>query len=72
MAPEQDPLLDFGLTPEELRVWYDLAAVAGRMLALPVQHGMERGETATEFHALQQRVLSRPGIRAQKGWVPPT
>ena len=52
-------------------MWDDLAAVAGRMLALPVQHPMERQETATEFHALQLRLLSRPGIRAQKGFVPP-
>ncbi len=71
-SAERDPLLDFGLTPDELSVWYDLAAVAGRMLALPVQHQMEQWETATEFHRLQQRLMSRPGMRAQKGYVPPT
>lgn len=69
---ERDPLLDFGLTEEELRVWYDLAAVAGLMLALPLQHPMERQETATEFHVLQQRLLARAGIRAQKGYVAPS
>lgn len=69
---DQDPLLEFGLTPEELEVWYGLARVAGQMLALPVQHPMERQETSTEFHALQQRLLARAGIRAQQGYVPPT
>jgi hypothetical protein len=53
-------------------VWYERAAVAGRMLALPVQHAMERHETASEFHALQQRLLARAGIRAQKGCTPHT
>jgi hypothetical protein len=69
---DPDPLLTFGLTAEELEVWDDLARVAGKMLALPVQHPMERSETATEFHALQQRLLARAGIRAQRGWQPPT
>ena len=71
MTEDQDPLLELGLTPDELRVWYDLAAVAGRMLALPVQHQMEREETATEFHALQSRLLARVGVRSQRGFVPP-
>lgn len=71
MTEEQDPLLKLGLTPDELRVWYDLAAVAGRMLKLPVQHPMERAETATEFHALQLRLLARVGMRSQKGFVAP-
>jgi hypothetical protein len=66
-----DPLLAFGLTPEELEVWYDLARVAGKMLALPVQHPMEQAETATEFHVLQHRLLARAGVRAQRGWQPP-
>ena len=66
-----DPLLAFGLTPAELDVWYDLARVAGKMLALPVQHPMEQAETATEFHALQHRLLARAGVRAQRGWRPP-
>ena len=66
MNTSQDPLLDFGLTPAELQLWYDLAKVAGRMMELPVQHPMERQETATEFHVLQNRLLARPGIRAQQ------
>lgn len=67
-----DPLLTFGLTPAELEVWYDLARVADKMLALPVQHPMEQHETATEFHALQNRLMARAGMRAQRGWRPPT
>jgi hypothetical protein len=67
-----DPLLAFGLTPAELEVWYDPARVAGKMLALPVQHPMEHHETATEFHALQNRLMARAGMRAQRGWRPPT
>jgi hypothetical protein len=69
---DPDPLLAFGLTPDELDVWYDLARVAGKMLALPVQHPLERAETATEFHALQHRLLARAGVRSQRGWQPPT
>lgn len=65
MAPTPDPLLEFGLTPDELQLWYDIANIAGRMLELPVQHPMERQETATEIHALQTRLLARPGMRAQ-------
>ncbi|HSK25741.1 MAG TPA: hypothetical protein VK894_02390 [Jiangellales bacterium] len=71
MTTDRDPLLDHGITEEELRLWYDLADLAGRMLALPVQHPMERQETATEIHALQLRLLARAGIRAQRGFVPP-
>jgi hypothetical protein len=71
MPNGQDPLLDFGLTEEELELWYDLAKVAGRFLDLPVQHPMQRQETATEIHALQNRLMARPGIRAQRGWTPP-
>ncbi|NKX55790.1 hypothetical protein [Arthrobacter mobilis] len=67
MNPSQDPLLEFGLTQAELQLWYDLARIAGRMLELPVQHPMERQKTATEFHALQNRLLARPGMRAQQG-----
>jgi len=37
------------------------------MLSLPELHPMERGETATDFHRIQLRLLARPGLRAA-GW----
>lgn len=60
-------LRELGMTDGEIDVWFALANVAGRMLALPVLHPMEQRETATELHALQNRLLARPGLRAQ-GW----
>jgi hypothetical protein len=60
-------LEELGMTAEEIDLWEDLAAVAGRMLDLPLLHPMERSETAYEVHRLQLRLLARPGLRAQ-GW----
>jgi len=65
MGDARDALRAYGMTEAELEIWFELAAVAGKMLRLPVQHPMEQQETATEFHALQNRLLARPGMRAQ-------
>jgi hypothetical protein len=67
MADGLDGLRALGMTEEELGVWTALAEVAGRMLALPQIHPMERTETVSEIHVLQNRLLARPGLRAQ-GW----
>ena len=63
----RDRLIEFGMTDDEVDAWYDLAAAAGRILALPELHPMEQQETASDFHRLQSRLLARPGMRAQ-GW----
>ena len=46
----------FGMTDEEIALWTVVAAAAGRMLALPKLHPMERDETATDFHRIQLRL----------------
>jgi hypothetical protein len=61
------PLLEYGMTEEEVKAWNALARVAGAMLALPVLHPMEQQEVASDFHRLQLRLLARPGLRAA-GW----
>ena len=63
----RERLVAFGMTEDEVELWFDLADVAGRALNLPVLHDMEREETASDFHRLQSRLLARPGMRAQ-GW----
>lgn len=73
MSAERDQrqdLLAFGMTEEEVELWFALADVAGRTLDLPVLHPMERQESASDFHRLQTRLLARPGMRAQ-GWPVP-
>jgi hypothetical protein len=60
-------LSQYGMTDDELDLWFDLAALAGRFLQLPTLHPNERSETVVELHALQTRLLARPGLRAA-GW----
>jgi hypothetical protein len=66
----REQLREFGMTDEELQLWYDLAALAGRLLLLPEQHPSERSETVVDLHHLQTRLLARPGMRAA-GWAQP-
>jgi hypothetical protein len=67
---EKVALLKVGMTSDEIAIWHQLAAAAGRMLQLPVLHPMEQHETAHDFHKLQLRLLARPGLRAA-GWPRP-
>jgi hypothetical protein len=60
-------LSDYGMTDEEIDLWYALGALAGRFLNLPILHPNERSETVVEFHVLQNRLLARPGLRTV-GW----
>lgn len=60
----RESLADYGMTHEEIGLWYDLAALAGRFLQLPTLHPNERDEAAVEFHRLQNRLLALPGLRA--------
>ena len=64
---DRERLIAYGMTEDELDIWYALADVAGRMLQLPTLHPMEQHETAHDFHKLQDRLLARPGLRAT-GW----
>jgi hypothetical protein len=66
----RERLLAFGMTEDEVEIWFALAEVAGRTMNLPVLHPMEQQETASDFHRLQSRILARPGMRAQ-GWPAP-
>jgi len=60
-------LSQYGMTDDEIELWFDLAPIAGRFLRLPTLHPTERSETVVELHALQTRLLARPGLRAA-GW----
>ena len=66
-AEARAALARLGMTEDELELWELIAAAAGRMLALPVLHPMERAELASDFHRIQLRLLARPGLRAA-GW----
>jgi len=68
---ESQGLADYGMTNQEIELWKDLGAVAGQFLQLPTLHPSERNETVIEIHRLQNRLLSRPGLRAV-GWPRPT
>jgi hypothetical protein len=63
----RERLASYGMTEDEIGLWYDLAALAGRFLQLPMLHPSERNEAVVEFHQLQNRLLARPGLRAA-GW----
>ncbi len=60
-------LSEYGMTDEEIGLWTDLGAVAGRFLRLPTLHPHWLPEAVIELHALQNRLLARPGLRAL-GW----
>ena len=60
-------LTEYGMTDDEIGLWFALADLAGRFLQLPVLHPSERSETAIEIHRIQNILLARPGLRAV-GW----
>ncbi len=60
-------MAEAGLTPAEMHAFFTLAGAATEVLALPTLHPMEREEVCHAFHALQNYVLARPGVRAL-GW----
>ena len=65
--PTRAQLADFGMTEQELDLWFALAEVAGGFLRLPLLHPSEQQETVADLHHLQSRLLARPGLRAH-GW----
>jgi hypothetical protein len=60
-------LTDFGMTNQEVDLWFALSEVAGEFLRLPQLHPTEQRDTVADLHHLQNRLLARPGMRAQ-GW----
>jgi subtilisin family serine protease len=64
---QREALRRFGMTDDEVDVWFAFADVAGRILQLPVLHPNERQETVADLHHVQSRLLARAGMRAQ-GW----
>lgn len=65
--PTRAELAAYGMTEQELDLWFALARVAGAFQRLPTLHPNEWHETAADLHHLQNRLLARPGMRAQ-GW----
>jgi hypothetical protein len=59
-------LARFGMTDEELELWYATAELAGRMLELPEPGAAtdERHELVHALHRVQDQLLARPGRRA--------
>jgi hypothetical protein len=59
----------FGMTGEELELWYATADLAGRMLQLaePGATSDERHEIVHGLHRVQDQLLARPGRRAVSG-----
>jgi hypothetical protein len=59
----------FGMTGEELELWYATADLAGRMLQLaePGAASDERHEIVHGLHRVQDQLLARPGRRAVSG-----
>ena len=72
-APDADErrarLARFGMTDEELDLWYATAELAGRMLELPEPGAGtdERHELVHALHRVQDGLLARPGRRAVGG-----
>jgi hypothetical protein len=60
-------LAEYGMTADEIELWFALGRLAGRFLQLPVLHPSERSETVIDIHSIQNRLLARPGLRAT-GW----
>lgn len=59
----------FGMTGQELALWYATAELAGRMLELPEPGATtdERHEIVHGLHRVQDALLARPGRRAVSG-----
>ena len=68
-AERRERLERFGLTGDELELWYSTAELAGRMLELPeLGTGTdERHEIVHGLHRIQDQLLARPGRRAVGG-----
>ena len=70
-APDADErhrrLLAYGLSEDELTLWYDVAGIAGRMLELPEAGPEDRHELVHGMHRVQDQLLARPGRRTVGG-----
>ncbi len=59
-------VLGVGMTGEEADCWEAVGRLAGKLLALPELHPMERQEISSVIHVIQYRLLSRPNYRKYK------
>jgi hypothetical protein len=59
-------VLASGMTEAEAECWELAGELAGKLLALPELHPMDRQETAHVIHMIQYRLLSRPTYRRYK------
>jgi hypothetical protein len=60
---DRECVIAAGLTDDEADCWVLVAQAAGKALALPELHPMERQELTSAFHVIQNRLLSRPTYR---------
>jgi hypothetical protein len=62
----RERLARYGMTDDELELWYATAELAGRMLELPEPGAGtdERHEIVHGLHRIQDQLLARPGRRA--------
>ena len=65
----RERLARYGMTDDELELWYATAELAGRMLELPEPGAGtdERHEIVHGMHRIQDQLLARPGQRAAGG-----
>lgn len=63
---DREWLVKIGMNEGEIKIWYGLADLAGKMLKLKKFHPMENHEIAHDIHKLQNRLLARPYLRATR------
>jgi hypothetical protein len=62
-ALDRDCVIASGMTEAEADCWEQTGILAGKLLALPELHPMERQEISSAIHIIQYRLLSRPTYR---------
>jgi hypothetical protein len=63
---DRECVVGVGMTEEEADCWEATGRLAGKLLALPELHPMERQEISSVIHVIQYRLLSRPNYRKYK------
>jgi hypothetical protein len=62
-AVDRECVIASGMTETEADCWEQAGILAGKLLALPELHPMERQEISSAIHIIQYRLLSRPTYR---------
>ena len=60
-------LLNAGMTDDEVKAFMLTVDCANAILALPVLHPMDREENCHAIHVVQEKLMSRPAMRAIRG-----